>query len=215
MSEESKNLDESPSARKLAKGTGPRSDSYHKNLDTRIHRLMVGPMHPTAAPGPMNYDELRRRKRLNAGQQPDGPDRLKRHIKAARTERGGVVKDQDKGARLIAATGPTIRREESEMSFTAFRQKLDERVLSLLPKLPEETEGQHYCAKHVYSEVYGEGVVVEGQHAEPDDNGNIEWYTVQFDHGEEVIFTEDVEVMMAEYHNNHSSMKKKSKKAKE
>ena len=82
-------------------------------------------------------------------------------------------------------------------------------------KLPEETEGQHYCAKHVYSEVYGEGVVIEGQHAEPDDSGNIEWYTVQFDHGEEVIFTEDVEVMMAEYHNNHSPMKKKAKKAKE
>jgi hypothetical protein len=82
-------------------------------------------------------------------------------------------------------------------------------------KLPEETEGQHYCAKHVYSEVYGEGVVVEGQHAEPDETGNIEWYTVQFDHGEEVIFTEDVEVMMAEYHNNHSPMKKKAKKAKE
>jgi len=85
-------------------------------------------------------------------------------------------------------------------------------------KLPEETEdleGQHYCAKHVYSDVFGEGVVVEGQHADPDENGNIEWYTVQFEHGEEVIFTEDVEVMMAEYHNNHSPMKKKAKKAKE
>jgi hypothetical protein len=79
----------------------------------------------------------------------------------------------------------------------------------------EAPEGQHYCAKHVYSDVYGEGVVVEGQHADPDENGNIEWYTVQFDHGEEVIFTEDVEVMMAEYHNNHSPMKKKAKKMKE
>lgn len=79
----------------------------------------------------------------------------------------------------------------------------------------EELEGQHYCAKHVYSDVFGEGVVVEGQHADPDENGNIEWYTVQFEHGEEVIFTEDVEVMMAEYHMNHSPMKKKAKKAKE
>ena len=79
----------------------------------------------------------------------------------------------------------------------------------------EETEDQHYCAQHVYSEVFGEGLVVEGQHAEPDENGNIEWYTVQFDHGEEVIFTEDVEVMMAEYHNNHTPSKKKAKKTKE
>jgi len=76
-------------------------------------------------------------------------------------------------------------------------------------------QDQHYCAKHVFSDVYGEGVVVEGQHADPDENGDIEWYTVQFDHGEEVIFTEDVEVMMAEYHNNHSPMNKKAKKAKE
>jgi hypothetical protein len=72
-------------------------------------------------------------------------------------------------------------------------------------------EDQHYCAKHVYSEVFGEGLVVEGQHAEPDEKGNIEWYTVQFEHGEEVIFTEDVEIMIAEYHANHSPAKKKKK----
>lgn len=73
-------------------------------------------------------------------------------------------------------------------------------------------EDQHYCAKHVYSEVFGEGLVVEGQHAQPDENGNVEWYTVQFEHGEEVVFTEDLEIMMAEYHNNHSMPKKKTKK---
>ena len=90
--------------------------------------------------------------------------------------------------------------------------------LNTIHGMDEETgdvEGQHYCAKHVYSDVFGEGVVVEGQHADPDEKGNIEWYTVQFEHGEEVIFTEDVEVMMAEYHMNHSPMKKKAKKAKE
>ena len=69
--------------------------------------------------------------------------------------------------------------------------------------------GQHFCAKHVLSNVFGEGVVLDGQHAEPDENGHVEWYTVQFDHGEEVIFAEDVEIMMAEFHNNHSPSKKK------
>ena len=81
----------------------------------------------------------------------------------------------------------------------------------VLPEEQDVAEDQHYCAKHVYSEVFGEGLVVEGQHAEPDENGNIEWYTVQFEHGEEVIFTEDVEIMMAEYHANHSPAKKKKK----
>lgn len=72
--------------------------------------------------------------------------------------------------------------------------------------------GQHFCAKHVLSNVFGEGVVLDGQHAEPDENGHVEWYTVQFEHGEEVIFAEDVEIMMAEFHNNHSPSKKKMKK---
>lgn len=79
-------------------------------------------------------------------------------------------------------------------------------------EVQETSPGQHYCAKHVLSNVFGEGVVLEGQHAEPDENGHVEWYTVQFDHGEEVIFAEDVEIMVAEFHNNHSPSKKKMKK---
>ncbi len=73
-------------------------------------------------------------------------------------------------------------------------------------------QDQHYCAKHVYSELYGEGIVVEGAHDEPDENGDIAWYTVEFAHGTEQVYTEDVQIMMAEYHNNHSSKKKKSNK---
>ena len=66
----------------------------------------------------------------------------------------------------------------------------------------EEDEVPHLCAKHVFSDVYGEGIVMEGNHADPDEQGNIEWYTVKFDHGEETVFTEDIEVMINEY-NSH------------
>jgi len=105
--------------------------------------------------------------------------------------------------------------------FAGFKKRYGERAKEVMyatatkqaMKEDSENPDQHYCAKHVYSEEYGEGVVLEGQHAEPDENGNIEWYTVQFEHGEEVIFTEDVEVMIAEYHNNHTPAKK-AKKAK-
>jgi hypothetical protein len=101
--------------------------------------------------------------------------------------------------------------------FAGFKKRYGERAKEVMyatatkqaMKSEEAGEGQHYCAKHVYSETFGEGVVLEGQHAEPDANGNIEWYTVKFEHGEEVIFTEDVEIMMAEFHNNHSPAKKK------
>ena len=67
----------------------------------------------------------------------------------------------------------------------------------------EEVEDQHCCAKHVYSNVYGEGVVLEGQHADPDENGNIEWYVVNFAEGPKKVYTEKLDIMIAEYHGNH------------
>ena len=72
--------------------------------------------------------------------------------------------------------------------------------------IPEES---HYCAKHVYSNMFGEGTVVEGIHAEPDEQGNIEWYAVQFNEGIKKVFTEKLEIMMAEYHGNHTKKKPK------
>jgi hypothetical protein len=71
--------------------------------------------------------------------------------------------------------------------------------------IPEE---QHYCAKHVYSNMFGEGLVVEGIHAEPDEEGNVEWYAVQFNEGIKKVFTEKLEIMMAEFHGNHKKKKR-------
>ena len=72
----------------------------------------------------------------------------------------------------------------------------------------EETQDQHMCAKHVYSDIFGEGTVLEAEHAEPDENGNIEWYTVQFNHGKETVFTDDIKVMHEMMHGNHKKKKK-------
>lgn len=69
-------------------------------------------------------------------------------------------------------------------------------------------EDTHYCAKHVFSERFGEGMVVEGQHAEPNEQGLIEWYDVDFGGTVRRVMTEKVKVMHAEYHMNH---KKKMK----
>lgn len=77
----------------------------------------------------------------------------------------------------------------------------------------EEEYIDHWCAKHVYHDVYGEGVVVEGEHAVPDQEGKIEWYTVEFSHGKETVFTEDVEIMHERMHGH--MMKKKKKMAEE
>lgn len=68
-------------------------------------------------------------------------------------------------------------------------------------------EDVHYCAKHVFSERFGEGMVVEGQHAEPNEQGLIEWYDVDFGGQVRRVMTEKVKVMHAEYHMNHKKMK--------
>jgi hypothetical protein len=69
-------------------------------------------------------------------------------------------------------------------------------------------EDMHYCAKHIFSERFGEGLVVEGSHAEPTAEGLIEWYDVDFGGTVRRVMTEKVKVMHAEYHMNH---KKKMK----
>lgn len=67
----------------------------------------------------------------------------------------------------------------------------------------QRNEDMHYCAKHVFSERFGEGVVVEGSHAEPNEQGLIEWYDVDFGGTIRRVMTEKVKVMHAEYHMNH------------
>ena len=77
----------------------------------------------------------------------------------------------------------------------------------------EETEenpsnSQHLCAKNVVHESWGEGSCIPTMHADPDEDGNIEWYDVMFDHGiEEQVSIEELKVTKAESH-IHSSKKK-------
>lgn len=74
----------------------------------------------------------------------------------------------------------------------------------------EEFYSEHMCAQHVYHDVYGEGVVLEGEHDVPDADGEIAWYTVEFAHGKETVYTEDVMIMAERYH-GHMMKKKKMK----
>ena len=67
---------------------------------------------------------------------------------------------------------------------------------------------QHLCAKNVVHESWGEGSCVATMHADPDEEGNIEWYDVMFDHGiEEQVSIEELKVTKAESH-IHASKKK-------
>lgn len=66
----------------------------------------------------------------------------------------------------------------------------------------KDTPGQeHMCAVHVKHSKLGEGRTVTTQHADPDADGNIEWYDVMFEHGiEKQVPTSDLEILFAESH---------------
>ena len=75
---------------------------------------------------------------------------------------------------------------------------------------PNDANSQHLCAKNVVHEEWGEGQPVHGMHSEPDEEGNIAWYDVMFEHGiEKEVSIDDLVVTKEGHHGNH---KKKMKK---
>ena len=69
----------------------------------------------------------------------------------------------------------------------------------------------HNCATHVFHEQFGEGRTLTTQHADPDDEGNIAWYDVMFEHGiEKQVSVQEMKIVASESH-----MHAKKKKMKE
>ena len=64
--------------------------------------------------------------------------------------------------------------------------------------------GKHDCATHVNHEQFGEGQCIHSQHASPDENGNIAWYDVMFEHGiEKGVSINELKVVASEMHEDH------------
>ena len=67
----------------------------------------------------------------------------------------------------------------------------------------------HDCATVIEHPEWGLGKPVHGSHAIPDDEGNVEWYDVQFKHGvEERVMAEDVKILVSEAHHEDMEMPK-------
>ena len=80
---------------------------------------------------------------------------------------------------------------------------------------PNPANSEHLCAKNVVHEEWGEGNPVHGQHADPDENGDIAWYDVIFEHGvEKGVSINELKVTKAEshHHGKVNSSKKPKKK---
>lgn len=74
---------------------------------------------------------------------------------------------------------------------------------------------QHLCAKNVVHEKWGAGNCIPTMHADPDEEGNVAWYDVMFEHGIEAkVSIDELKVTKAEEH-MHASVDKKKKMKKE
>lgn len=71
-------------------------------------------------------------------------------------------------------------------------------------------EGEkHLCASKVMHKEWKEGTPLFSQHAEPSEDGFIQWYDVMFEHGiEKRVPVSELEILVSESHMNH---KKKGK----
>jgi len=86
------------------------------------------------------------------------------------------------------------------------------KAMDKMKKESSDTPGNstHQCAIHVKHEQFGEGKTIYTQHAEPAEDGSIEWYDVMFEHGiEKAVKTADMEIVVSEAHMNHKGKKLK------
>tara|TARA_R100000808_G_scaffold1722_2_gene7537 strand:+ start:4118 stop:5929 length:1812 start_codon:yes stop_codon:yes gene_type:complete len=80
---------------------------------------------------------------------------------------------------------------------------------------PNAANSQHLCAKNVVHEEWGNGECIPTMHAEPDEEGNIGWYDVMFEHGlERGVAINELKVTRSEAHENHKKKNGKMLKAK-
>jgi len=64
----------------------------------------------------------------------------------------------------------------------------------------------HFCATHVEHALLGKGVCISEQHAEPDKNGNIEWYSVEFLTGIQRVNTSNLKITEGKSHTHGKKM---------
>lgn len=64
----------------------------------------------------------------------------------------------------------------------------------------------HFCATHVEHALLGQGVCISEQHAEPDENGNIEWYSVEFPSGIQRVNTSNLKIVEGKSHTHGKKM---------
>jgi hypothetical protein len=73
----------------------------------------------------------------------------------------------------------------------------------------------HFCATHVEHALLGQGVCVSEQHAEPDQNGDIAWYSVEFTSGIQRVNTSNLKITEGKSHTHGKKMSEEEEVAEE
>ena len=86
------------------------------------------------------------------------------------------------------------------------------------PHVDEDTDDnpanrQHLCAKNVVHEEWGDGECIPTMHADPDEEGNVAWYDIMFEHGIETKVSIDELKVTKESSHMHKEKKKKKVEA--
>ena len=64
----------------------------------------------------------------------------------------------------------------------------------------------HFCATHVEHALLGKGTCISEQHAEPDENGDIAWYSVEFPTGIQRVETSNLKIVEGKSHSHSKKM---------
>jgi len=178
-----------------------KTDAYHKEMLKALgkSKLPKGHQYTSAVASNGDFVVYDGGKRI-VGRLKKGEHSIKEEVEL---EEDIIQKYRDEVSKLEA--------KKNKTSYEIGRLKM---MKQRLRKIDEETDDnpantQHLCAKNVVHESWGEGSCIPTMHADPDAEGNVEWYDIMFEHGIETrVSIDELKVTKAESH-NHGGKKKK------
>ena len=154
-------------------------------------------------------------KALTGGSDKDQLDRLKKDMYKEEVEEVGEAMSPQAATTMkhIPNPSPALKKAAKDIKpgIAGYRDRADMLKAGGVQEELKDTPGNstHQCAIHVKHATMGEGRTLTSQHAQPDTEGEISWYTVMFEHGIEKVDTKDLEVLVSEGHMDHMPKKKK------
>ena len=95
----------------------------------------------------------------------------------------------------------------SNSLFESIRQVTSAKIAEAAPdNAGAAVDRAHFCATHVEHALLGQGTCISEQHAEPDADGNIAWYSVEFPSGIQRVETSNLKIVEGKSHTHGKKM---------